>query len=305
MKMEELEAKYPMPEAEAEQVKTIEEEVADKPDTPPEGSDGEGALGEEEPGSEDDGGVDEVTLTDKGKMVPLSVLNKKDEALKQAQEEARLAREQALQYQAYMQGFQQQQQYQQQPETNPFDKEYERENYLEWELAKTNKEIESLKQGYNETQQTQQQQQAVQGAFNQAASILRNSTATHPDMADMYNHVVAKERERALMNNGDPMQAEQAAEMQMLSYFIPGLQGKANLPETIKSLAMMYGYQPKREPTAPDLEAIAKNKQKTSKVGGTTSAPITVGSTDIKKAKRKNGRGVDPQEFRKLLENIE
>jgi hypothetical protein len=226
------------------------------------------------------------------------------ESIKQEAEQARQdlerermlsqqAREELIRAQAYQEALQPKEE-----EKNPYDKEFEKESWLEFELEKTNKTLGKIQQGQQTQEQVSQEQIAYQNAFLSAGEELKKSTM--PDLGEAYQYVLDRERKKASRKASSPQEIEAMAEQEMLALFLPGLKGRGKIDQDLMDQAKDYGFKPNNS-AAPDLEAIAKNKQKSSSTGSGSSASVVEGNMEVSRTLKKTGRGVDPDAFRAMI----
>lgn len=272
-------------EEEAEIEEEVEEELA------------EAAEAEEE----------EVIKTDKGRMIPHS-------RYKEKETEAATAREQAIRLETelnmYRNAWQQMQQQQAAPvkeEANPYDPEFEKVEYLTWENQKLAKQFQAFQQSQTQLTTQQQQQQAVARTWQVARSMLEQASTDIPDLSAAYQHYITAKRKENTRLYG----AEKSEEMTETTFLHLAAQAQmSNLTplqfgRMIKELAIeTTGYQQQKKKSSPDLEAIARNKKKSTSAGtGGSAAPVS-GTMDVKKAMKPGGRGVDIDEAMKIIERI-
>ncbi len=304
----ETETEEPENEGDAEPTEETEGDTAgEEDDSEEEADDGEEEESEGDDEDNDGDSEPEVVKTDKGRMVPYSVMKREKEE-RAAEREARIRTETELNM--YRNAWQQMQTQQTAPvkeETNPFDPELEVVEHLKWENKQLSKKFETFTQTQNQMTEQQTHQAAVGNAFRSAGVLLEQATAEIPDAKAAMQHYIASKRKEYTRIYGE-QQAEAMTETAVLQVIAPALQkglSAVQFGRMMKELATeVAGYQQQKKKSSPDLEAIARNKKKSGSAGSGGSATVTTGTMDVKKAMKPGGRGVDLDEAMKIINRI-
>lgn len=191
-------------------------------------------------------------------------------------------------------------------EINPLDE--EAHSYYVKQINNLKAEFETKLEQMNKVQTQSRFETTVN---NQAESFKKK----HEDFEDAYKFVVDTEIKNAQIMGLDENEAYDfaIAKLQPIAWNIYNKGG--NVAESVYNMAKNYGYNAKgaKKGSNVDLNSINKNIKRSASVMDDVPAAITSMSdsyesvTSLKgfeKLKKDNGRGVDPNKFRKALENI-
>lgn len=183
---------------------------------------------------------------------------------------------------------------------NPYDRDMEPERFELWETKQKadalEKRLENFEKGQQKTEQQQKHTQAV-GLLAQTtgtALLEAQKSGKIPDAVAAYQFLAEKVGEMGL----------DVDNYMMSRALVPIQEGRIHdLAPMYKSLAVSLGYKHgKKAGSGANLDAVERNRGKSAGVTKSANASPT-GSIDITQAVRKGGRGVDPDAFRKTLEN--
>lgn len=194
-------------------------------------------------------------------------------------------------------------------EANPFDKDIEPGKYFEFELNKERAERQKLAEKVNNTEKSNVQDAQIkklsQLVTNDITTNIKDGTI--PDAGDAYNYLLEAKRQEFSMISDNPVEVQQMLDNYFISYSGVAIKQGKSPAAIFKNLAKTAGYQEKPKAKEPevkrDVEAIERNKQKSATINtGGNSAVLGGGPTNVKATLNKNGRGVNKDQFHKLLQ---
>lgn len=294
-------APQPEPEVESEvQVEVNEEVVQPVQET------------EEQEVQEEAESEESTEVLEKG-LVPRGRLNKEikkakdvEAALAKEREERQRDREELLLTKQRMQQLEQAFK-SMQPSDKP-DPDIDPEGYEQYQKEQEKKEFQTKLKEFEDFKKQSEQQHAVQQITQAVAQDIKGKMSEKPDVVDAYNHLVdAKRKEFALLSrNMEELNAR--VDQYLLSYAVPCLQKGLSPADIFYQLAQTAGYKAKKAAgSSPSIEAIEANKKKVASSTpekAKSDAGFAGGNISVKDALNKNGRGVDPEAFKKVLQNI-
>jgi len=265
---------------------------------------------------EADDGIEDVVVTDKGKMVPYSRI--KDMAAKlQSERDGRIQSD--TQLRTFLDAMNAKEERERAPQrqeaakqiTNPFDKDTQPVEYLEMENKILAEEMKAIRQ---EMQREKQQQSTMTQAQQMLASAGAELNAAEangiiPDANDRAKYLIdAKAAEISLFARNE-QEFTQALDNDKLALIGAAKKQGKSIAEITKVLSDTMGYAPKAKaaPAIPPrtVSAIANNKAKSASVGNGASAQLNGSPTSIDAVMNKNGRGVSSADFHKMLKNLQ
>jgi hypothetical protein len=277
----------------------------------------ESALEEAPTESEEaDDGIEDVVVTDKGRMIPHSRVKEISLKAQEANNRAIVAETQLRTILDAMNAKEErerapQQQQQQKLEANPYDKDSQPVEFLEYETHLLRQEIQAERA---ERQRERQQQSTMTQAQQMLASAGAELNAAEangiiPDANDRAKYLIdAKAAEISLFARNEEEFTQALDNYKLALIGAAKRQGKS-VAELTKHLSDTMGYAPKAKaaPAIPPrtVSAIANNKPKSASVGNGASAQLNGSPKNIDAVMNKNGRGVNAAEFHKMMQNLQ
>lgn len=264
---------------------------------------------------ESDDAIDDVVVTDRGKMIPYGRI--KDMAAKlQAERDARIQSDTQLRtiLDAMTAKEERERAPRQQQEIerieNPYDKDTQPVEYLEMENKILAQEMKAIRQEMQREKQQQSTMTQAQQMLASADAELNKAAADGvlPDANDRAAYVInAKAAEISLFARNEQEFTEAMNNYKLAVIGAAKKQGKS-VAEITKVLSDSMGYAPKAKaaPTTPprNVSAIAANKAKSASVSGSAPTQLNGAGSSIDAVMNKNGRGVNAAEFHKMMKNL-
>jgi hypothetical protein len=143
-------------------------------------------------------------------------------------------------------------------------------------------------------------------------------TSKNPNYDEAFQYLYNVELENEKLFVPDPQKAARNVEERLIQIKTNLISNNMNAPEMLYKFAKNYGYRPNKEKetfskSVPDLDAISKNMSKSKSINDIPAAAISPSGGEINyirmenfdKLRNENGRGINPKEFRRVLEAIE
>jgi hypothetical protein len=243
--------------------------------------------------------------------IPKKRLNKEIERRKAIEQELMHERENRIKYETelnlYNKALEQLQAKNQAPEQEVEPIDADAHNLYMKKIGELEKRLETQSQNFSYSQSQIQ----AQNLYAQQESKF---VAKHPDYKDAIDHIVKTEINNYTMTGIDRKEAEKITSERIMGLAAKALEVGKDVPEIMYNLAKNYGYNAqKATKTGPNLSNIEKNIKKSETILNdvpeitTTFAPEAAQYTNFEGFQRlmnSNGRGVNPNEFHKILAKV-
>lgn len=192
---------------------------------------------------------------------------------------------------------------------NKPDPEVDPEAYEQYQKEEEKKQLESKLKEFEEFKKQSEQQQVVMKITEAVAQDIKIKMSEKPDVVDAYNYLVDAKRKEMAMISRDMNELNARVDQYLLSYAVPALHKGVSPADIFYQLAQTFGYKGKKTSGgAPSIDAIESNKKKVAPPTpekARSDAGFGGSSNSVNDAMNKNGRGVDPAAFQKMLKNLQ
>jgi len=198
--------------------------------------------------------------------------------------------------------------------TNPYDINVQPVEYLAREVEIAKEETKAIKAVYAQDKKITNEQRQIQNIFAQAdadiASAVKSGSIPDADARAAYV-LQSKAKEFSMFAENQEQTQEMVRNYSIALAARAKSQGKS-IADAVKEISETMGYQPKAKEVIAkpngqtrDIDAIAKNKAKSSSLSATGgNATLNGTPTTIKAALNKNGKGTNDEEFYRMLDGL-